>query len=111
MAIKLVISIVQTDDLDQLISALRDGGFSSTKISTTGGFLRQGNATLLVGTEEGNVPRVLETIKRTCHTRTHNMTLLPTVEAMGETYVEEPVEVEVGGAVVFVLNVEALNRC
>ncbi len=64
MSIKLVVSIVHSDDADQLMAALRDGGFSSTKISTTGGFLREGNATILVGTEEVNVPRVMDVIKR-----------------------------------------------
>ena len=57
MATKLVVSIVHSDDADPLISALRDAGFSSTKISTTGGFLREGNASILVGTEEDNDSR------------------------------------------------------
>ena len=110
MAIQLVISIVQTEDADQLISALRDGGFSSTKISTTGGFLRQGNATILVGTEEKNVPQVLQIIKRNCHTRIQYMTSLPTVGEISAPYIVEPIEVEVGGAVVFVLDVESVIR-
>ena len=98
------------DDADQFISALRDGGFSSTKISTTGGFLRQGNATILVGTEEANVPRVLDIIKRNCHTRTRYVTPLPPVMEPGEPYMAHPIEVEVGGAVIFVLDVGRLIR-
>ena len=60
MGMKLVVSIVHGDDVDQLTAALRQKGFSSTKISTTGGFLREGNATILVGTEEQEVQAVLE---------------------------------------------------
>ena len=110
MAIKLVVSIVHSDDSDQLMTALRDGGFSSTRISTTGGFLREGNATILVGTEEGNVPAVLDVIKRNCHTRTQYVNPLPPVMEPGELYMPNPVEVQVGGAVIFVLDVERLVR-
>jgi uncharacterized protein YaaQ len=107
---KLLVSIVHSDDADQLMTALRRGGFSSTKISTTGGFLREGNATILVGTEEANIPRVLEIIKRNCHTRTQYVNPLPPVMEPGELYLPNPVEVQVGGAVIFVLNVERLLR-
>ncbi len=110
MGIKLVVSIVHSDDADQLMTALRDGGFSSTRISTTGGFLREGNATVLVGTEEVNVNAVLEVIKRNCHTRTQYVNPLPPVMEPGELYMPNPVEVQVGGAVVFVLDVERMIR-
>ncbi len=110
MSIKLVVSIVHSDDADQLMAALRDGGFSSTKISTTGGFLREGNATILVGTEEVNVPRVMDVIKRNCHTRTQYVNPLPPVMEPGELYMPNPVEVQVGGAVIFVLDVERFIR-
>ncbi|MHB1293565.1 MAG: cyclic-di-AMP receptor [Anaerolineae bacterium] len=110
MITKLVVSIVHTDDSDQLMSALRDAGFSSTRISTTGGFLREGNATILIGTDEESVPRVLEIVRRNCHTRTQYVNPLPPVMEPGELYMPNPVEVQVGGAVVFVLEVERLVR-
>ncbi len=110
MNMKLLVSIVHSDDADQLISALRDGGFSSTKISTTGGFLREGNATILVGTDENKVPNVLDIIKRNCHTRTQYVNPLPPVMEPGELYMPNPVEVQVGGAVIFVLDVEELIK-
>ncbi|NLX37438.1 MAG: hypothetical protein GXY68_12200 [Chloroflexi bacterium] len=110
MGTKLIVAIVHSDDADQLTTALREGGFSSTKISTTGGFLREGNATMLVGTEEQNVPRVLEIIKNNCHTRTQYVNPLPPVMEPGELYMPNPVEVQVGGAVIFVVDVERLIR-
>ncbi|MGC9360389.1 MAG: cyclic-di-AMP receptor [Anaerolineae bacterium] len=110
MNMKLLVSIVHSDDADQLISALRDGGFSSTKISTTGGFLREGNATILVGTDENKVPNVLDIIKRNCHTRTQYVNPLPPIMEPGELYMPNPVEVQVGGAVIFVLDVEELIK-
>lgn len=110
MSMKLVVSIVHTDDADQLMTALREDGFSSTRISTTGGFLREGNATILVGTEEDNVSKVLNIIRRNCHTRTQYVNPLPPVMEPGELYMPNPVEVQVGGAVIFVLQVERLVR-
>lgn len=110
MSTKLVVSIVHSDDADPLIAALRDAGFSSTKISTTGGFLREGNASILIGTDEEKVPAVLEIIKRNCHTRTQYVNPLPPVMEPGELYMPNPVEVQVGGAVIFVLDVEKLVR-
>ena len=110
MGIRLLVSIVHSDDADQLIAALRDGGFSSTKISTTGGFLREGNATILVGTDGASVPNVLDIIRRNCHTRTQYVNPLPPVMEPGELYMPNPVEVQVGGAVIFVLDVERLIK-
>lgn len=110
MNMKLIISIVHSDDADQLTTALRDGGFSSTKISTTGGFLREGNATILIGIDEEELPTVLDIIKRNCHTRTQYVNPLPPVMEPGELYMPNPIEVQVGGAVIFVVDVERLVR-
>lgn len=110
MPTKLVVSIVHSDDSDPLVTALRNAGFSSTKISTTGGFLREGNSTILVGTDSANVPEVLEIIKRNCHTRTQYVNPLPPVMEPGELYMPNPIEVQVGGAVIFVVDVERLVR-
>lgn len=110
MSMKLIVSIVHSDDADQLTNALREAGFSSTKISTTGGFLREGNATFLIGVEEVSIPRVLDIIKRNCHTRTQYVNPLPPVMEPGELYMPNPIEVQVGGAVIFVLDVDRLIR-
>ena len=110
MTTKLLVSIVHSDDADGLIGALREGGFSSTKISTTGGFLREGNATILIGIEDTKVSAVMEIIRRNCHTRTMYVNPLPPVMEPGELYMPNPVEVQVGGAVIFVLDVERMVK-
>ncbi len=110
MVMRLLVSIVHSDDADGLMGALRDGGYSSTKISTTGGFLREGNATILIGTEEANVQSVMDIIRRNCHTRTMYVNPLPPVMEPGELYMPNPVEVQVGGAVIFVLDVERMVK-
>ena len=107
---KLVVSIVNGDDAHDLTDALKQQGFQSTKISTTGGFLREGNATILVGIEDDKVSAVLNTIRENCHRRTQYVNPLPPVMEPGELYMPNPVEVEVGGATVFVLDVERMER-
>jgi uncharacterized protein YaaQ len=102
---KLVMSIVNNDDAGRLVDVLNQAGFRATTISTTGGFLRQGNATILIGTEDAKVPRVLELIQESCHTRRQHVNPLPPVMEPGEMYMPTPVEVQVGGATVFVLEV------
>ncbi len=107
---KLVVSIVNNDDVRQLEDALTQAGFRATTISTTGGFLRQGNATVFVGTEDEKVPDVLKLIKGNCRTRTQFINPLPPVMEPGEMYVPSPVEVQTGGATVFVLDVVQFER-
>ena len=88
---KLVMSIVHSDDARPLIDALMQGGYRATMISTTGGFLREGNATILVGTDDDRVPDVLRIIRESCHTRTQYVNPLPPVMESGEVYMPSPV--------------------
>lgn len=102
---KLVMSIVHSDDAGRLVSALTAAGFRATTISTTGGFLRQGNATVFVGTDDDKVDRVLELIRENCRTRRQFINPLPPVMEPGEMYLPTPVDVQLGGATVFVMDV------
>jgi uncharacterized protein YaaQ len=107
---KLIMSIVNADDSGRLIDALTEAGFRATTISTTGGFLRQGNATVFVGTEDEHVPQVLDLVRENCHTRTQYVNPLPPVMEPGEIYIPTPVDIQVGGATVFVLDVAQFER-
>jgi uncharacterized protein YaaQ len=102
---KLIMAIVSSDDSREVLGRLTRAGFRATVISTTGGFLREGNTTLFVGTEEQKVPQAVEILRQTCRRRTQWVSPLPTLEGPG-LEMSEPIEVSVGGAVVFVLNVE-----
>lgn len=102
---KLIVGIVHSDDAEALIRVLEQKGQRCTLISTTGGFLREGNATVLIGADENQVDQVLDVIKENCHARTQLVSPLPPVAEAGEFYIPRPVEVQVGGATVFVLDV------
>lgn len=107
---KSIVAIVQSDDAGALTDALREKNFQSTLISSTGGFLREGNATLFIGVEDGQVQDVLTVIKENCTTRTQFVNPMPPVMEPGELYMPQPVEVQVGGATVFVLTVERFEK-
>jgi uncharacterized protein YaaQ len=79
-------------------------------ISTTGGFLKEGNATVFVGIDDELLDDVLDIIKATCRTRTQYINPLPPIMEPGEMFVPSPIEVEMGGATVFVLDVEQFHR-
>ncbi len=64
---KLVVAIVQDGDAGNVIDALVQGEFRSTRINTSGGFLKRGNATILVGVEDERVPDVLRLISEQTH--------------------------------------------
>ncbi len=107
---KLILAIVHSDDADALIHVLADKGHRCTKISTTGGFLREGNATILVGAETEQVDEILGLIQQNCHSRTRFVSPVPPTAEANELYLPRPIEVEVGGATVFVLDVERSAR-
>lgn len=107
---KLIVAIVQDKDALRLIETLVDRGFRATKLATTGGFLREGNTTLLVGTDDEKVDELLQIIRTVCRPREQLVTPLAPTGAPVDAYMPYPVEVLVGGATVFVLNVERYER-
>ena len=106
---KLVLAIINNDDSVKASAALTTAGFSVTRLSTTGGFLMVGNVTLLIGTDDGDVERVKKIIGDTCATRKH---VPSSRESFGQGINNGnlPKEITVGGATIFVLNVEEASK-
>lgn len=102
---KLIICIVQDQDSGSLVDDLTEKKYRVTKLSSTGGFLKSGNTTLLIGVDDKQVQDVLNIIEQNCKTREITTSLL-TVTMPGDTYIPFPLEVKVGGATVFILDVE-----
>ena len=107
---KLIFCIVQNEDAGGLVSALTKEGFRSTRYQSHGGFLRQGNATILVGVPDDRVDDVIAVVRRNCRTRTQYINPLPPMMEPGEFYMPNPIEVQVGGAAVFTLRVVRFER-
>ncbi len=101
---KLIVAIINNDDCTNVLNGLNQKGYGATKLSTSGGFLRAGNSTLLIGTEDEKVDEVIEVISEFSRKRTQMIT--PSPSFMTEGFISRAVEVTVGGATVFVLDVE-----
>jgi len=105
---KLVIAIINYDDAGAVTQSLTKNGFSSTKLATTGGFLMAGNVTILIGVDEEKVQNVIDIIHEHSHSRKQ---LIPTTSEISYGYYSTmPVEVTVGGATIFVVDIERFER-
>jgi uncharacterized protein YaaQ len=108
---KLIVSIVNKDDAVPLLATLVTNGYRVTTSKTAGGFLRKENVTLFTGVEDDQVEDVVRLIQDNCHTRTQRVGSLPPLMESGELYVlDSTEEVEVGGAVTFVLDVTQFSK-
>ena len=109
---KLVLAIVQDDEAIDLIEELTDKDYRVTKLATTGGFLKSGNTTLMIGVEEKEVKNLINVIEDVCKRRKEMVpTSTPnTIGTNSGMYVPYPIEVEVGGATIFVLDVDQFYK-
>jgi len=103
---KLILAIVQHQDAGTLVDALTEQGYRVTRLSSQGGFLREGNVTLMLSVEDHQVNSVIKTVREHCSTRTRYVSPMPPIAESGEFYPPAPLEVQVGGATVFVLKAE-----
>lgn len=104
---KLIIAIVQDEDSSRLINNLMDEGYGVTKLATTGGFLKSGNTTLLIGINEDRFDECMSIIEKVCKSRRQIASSPVSMSgASSGMYTSYPIEVTVGGATVFVLSVD-----
>ncbi len=109
---KIIYAIVGSDDGNRVTDVLTDHHFSVTRLATTGGFLKKGNSTLMIGTEEEQVDHAIELIRDTCGKR-QKITCdipAPNIGSISAGYVMMPVSVELGGATIFVTDVERFEK-
>lgn len=109
---KIIYAIVSSDDGNRVTDVLTDHHFSVTRLATTGGFLKKGNSTLMIGTEEEQVDHAIELIRDTCGKR-QKITCdipAPNIGSISAGYVMMPVSVELGGATIFVTDVERFEK-
>jgi uncharacterized protein YaaQ len=104
---KMILAVVQADDASKVTQSLIEAGHRVTRIATQGAWLRRENATLLVGVPDEKVDDVLKTLQQTARRRTSYISVPREVPGALNAQV---IDVEVGGATVFVLNVERFEH-
>lgn len=107
---KLIIVVIQDKDANRLISALNEENLKTTKLATTGGFLKEGNTTLMIGCEDEYVDKTLRIIQNNCSQREQMVAPISPMGGNADSYIPKPVKIEVGGATVFILPVEAFYQ-
>lgn len=104
---KLIVAVVQDKDSNRLTDALREEDFQTTKLSTTGGFLKEGNTTFMIGCQDEEVDQALEIIRDNCSHREQTVAPISPMGGNADSYIPRPIKVEIGGATVFVMPVES----
>lgn len=104
---KLITAIVNRRDANKVCDALTKNRFPFTKMATMGGFLKAGNVTLFIGTEDSNVEKVIALIRKNSARR---MESVKDPDMLQYTPTPEAGAVIVGGATVFVTNVERFEK-
>ena len=107
---KLIVAIVHNEDAGVLVDALLEHEYRTTRLQSSGGFLKQSNATIVVGVDDEKVEDVMAIVRENCTSRTQIVNPMPPIMEPGEFFLPYPLEVEVGGATVFVLPVERSER-
>lgn len=107
---KLIVAIVQNEDVYMLSDALMEAEFSVTKLSATGGFLKMNNVTMLIGTQDDKVQNALDIIQKICKSREQVVSAPIPTSFLESNFTSYTMNVKVGGATVFVLDVEQFAK-
>ncbi len=105
---KLVISIISNSDVEKVMNVIGENGYSATKISTTGQFLVDGHTAILIVCDENRVEKLFEVIKESVSKR---FVKTPGVTStIHGSLLNQSVDVEEGGGIAFVVNVEDFKK-
>ena len=102
---KMIFAVVNNDDGAVVNAQLIKAGYQVTKLASTGGFLKKGNTTFIMGVEDDKVESVVDIIRRYSKKRTYT-TPLDVVSSATLGGAMTPIEVTVGGATIFIMNIE-----
>lgn len=90
---KLIIAVIQNEDANDVVDALLEAEFRTTRLASTGGFLRRGNTTVMIGVEDEQVDQAIDILRQKAHGRVQSSEGGPPV-----------------GTAVFVLDLEGYER-
>lgn len=110
---KLVLAVLQEEDYEETVAALNLHGFFVTKLSSSGGFLKKKNITILVGVEASRYVELMDLLRGRAGKRRKTVYSTPTILPGGGVETVQaaiPVQIETGGATVFTLALEGLEK-
>lgn len=107
---KLAVLIVHHRDKGRVTEALLRAGFKFTTIGSSGGFLREGSVTLLIGVNEDDLPTLRQVVAENSQRREQMVSVAAFESAGTPAFAPNAVKVQVGGAVLFVIDVDSFER-
>lgn len=110
---KLVLAVLQEEDYEDTVSALNSHGFFVTKLSSSGGFLKKKNTTILVGVEQSRYVELMDLLQGRAGRRLKTVFTSPAMLPGGDPAISTtsvPIQVETGGATVFTMSLESLEK-
>jgi uncharacterized protein YaaQ len=107
---KMILAVIAHEDAKTVLDRLTRRGYAATAVNSTGGFGHGNNMTIFCGVEEADTDEVLAILRESCPSRTQYVTPLPPVMEPGEVHIPTPVEKHLGGATIFVLDVDRFEQ-
>ena len=111
---KLVLAVLQEGDYERTVSALNHHGFFVTKLSSSGGFLRKKNVTILIGVDAPRYVELMDILKGRAGRRVKTVYTTPTIvpgsSHEGGVAASVPIQVEAGGVTVFTMSLDGLDK-
>lgn len=111
---KLVFAVLQEDDYERTVSALNQHGFFVTKLSSSGGFLKKKNITILVGVDSQRYVELIDLLKGRAGKRSKTVyttpAILPGSHPESSVAAAVPIQVETGGVTVFTMSLDGLDK-
>ena len=107
---KMITAIVNKKDTVRVCEALTNNGVEFTRLATTGGFLRAGNTTLMIGIDDERLDAALELIRTNCARRMEKVSTPSAMDMPVNLHTPQVAEVMVGGAIVFVNDVTYFEK-
>ena len=106
---KLIVAIVQDYDCDRLLKMISDANLRATRIASTGGFLRMGNTTVLMGVPAERVAECVSILRTCCRRRVERppAELIASLGIIGAGAIDN---VQFGGAVIFTIDIVRFER-
>ena len=109
---KLLLAVIQGDDYPETVDDLNHNGFFATVLSSTGGFLKKRSITLMIGVEEHRVQAALDVLRHSAGRRQQMTYSNMSMSAAGPnpSMPMIPVQMRVGGAVVFIMDLDDIQK-
>ncbi len=105
---KLVMAIMGKNDSSIVMDALTEESFQVTKMASTGGFLKSGNTTLIIGVEDNKTNKVIDIISR--YSSKRKQIINGSENNYFNTFNSKSFEITTGGAIIFVLDVNRFEK-